>query len=157
MGDETARFKPYAMSLAFTSIIFISNRIVSSGFRNLSDISFKFKHLAFVLVLFSVIYYLLKKKELWNVNKKTKISLLFVSLLFSVLNVLGTQMAYTNRLFFGVSGEMATLVFCASGYFCSFYGVASVLLYGFNSNLLFVKSSKDYEKPLNNNYLCCII
>ena len=98
MGDETARFKPYAMSLAFTSIIFISNRIVSSGFRNLSDISFKFKHLAFVLVLFLVIYYLLKKKELWNVNKKTKISLLFVSLLFSVLNVLGTQMAYTNRL-----------------------------------------------------------
>ena len=145
MGDETARFKPYAMSLAFTSMIFFSNRIVSSGFKNFSEISFKFKHLAFVLFLFLVIYYLLKKKELWNVNKTIKRALLFVSLLFSVLNVLGTQMAYTNRIFFGVSGEMATLVFCAVGYFCSFYGVASVLLYSFKSNLLFVNPPKDYE------------
>ena len=153
MGDKTSKMKLYVTSLFFAFVIFFSNRIVSSGFKNLSDISFKFKHLAFVLFLFLLVYYLLKKKDLWNGNKTTKRYLLFISLLFSVLNVFGTQMTYTNRLYFGISGEMATLVFCAAGYFCSFYGVASVLFYCFISNLLFVEPPKHYEKPLNNNRL----
>ena len=153
MDDKTSELKLYIMSFVFSAVILLSYKIVGSGFKNLVDISFKVNHLGGFLLLLLAVFYLLKKKYLWNVKKSTKSYLFFVSVFFSVLNVLGAKMAYTNVLFSGSTGDMTILTFCLAGYFISFYGIASILLYSFNSGFLFMQPITNNKKYLNDGFL----
>ncbi len=136
MDEKISILKPYVMSLSFSSIIFLSYMIVDSGFKNLHNLNFKANYLWGFLLFLLVIYYLLRNKCLWNPNKKIKNYLLIMSLVFSVLNVLGTKVAYTNTLFSRSFGDIAIFALCIAGYFISFYGISSILIYIFSSGFL---------------------
>lgn len=137
MDTFISKFKLLILSWVFSSVIFLSNIIVRSGFKNLTDISFKDKYLGTFFILLLAVYYLLTKKDLWFINKTAKITLPLVSFIFSLLNVLGTKMAYTNTLFPNSFVQLASLVLCMAGYFIAFYIISSIILYSFKSGVLF--------------------
>lgn len=159
MNNFISKAKLCVMSFVFTSVIFLSNIIVRSGFKNLSDISFKVKYLGTFSILLIAIYYLLTKRDLWNINKTVKTTLLFVSFIFSILNVFGIKMAYTDTLFHKSLVEAINLSLCMAGYYIAFYIVASIILYCFKSGFLFCnRQQKNYptKKPFTDVFLWAI-
>ena len=143
-------YKLFIKNLVAVLIIFLSIKIVNSGFKNIFAIVFNTRNLIYFLMLFVLYNYFELRLKAFNLGTKGKVYCFVSSLLFAVLNVFGALMAYRGTLHFINLQDCVNVVFCIIGYSIAFSFFFSVFFYIFRNGYLF-KCAKDSVDNKNNS------